>query len=595
MCGIVACATATPALRFLLPALRTLEYRGYDSAGVAVQSADGRIVRFREVGGLAALAELVDGSPTEHLDGVGIGHTRWATHGVVTRANAHPHADCRDDVHVVHNGIIDNADALRRRLMLSGHRMASDVDTEVVAHLVEEAVTKGVPLPDAVAQVAELLTGSWALAVMRRGAPCVVVTAQESPLLVGVGPEGAFATSDLTALSDRTDDARVVADGEVLVLHREGIERRGDAGPTPVALTASGLAPSELRLTGHPDYMSQEIAAQAPVLETVADRFAHGIVDGSLWRDTGLPDLRRVRFVCCGTSLNAARVLARVLGRWGVPSTMAPASELAGCPREDGTVEIALSQSGETADVLHAIDATGAGDPLLALTNVGHSTLARKADAVVLLGAGPEIGVAATKTFAAQVAVGSAVLLSGLRAAGVLTPEEGRAAADLLYHLPEQVRAADELAHDRVPALVDRLQSAPGFLYVARGDGVPYAYEGALKLTEISYRWTECQPAGELKHGPIALIEPGTPVVVVDDGHPKLGGSIAEVRARRADVVVVGGPDSEGPYRLDEPDHAPWGPLASVVVLQHLARSVAIALGRDVDKPRNLAKSVTVE
>ncbi len=287
-------------------------------------------------------------------------------------------------------------------------------------------------------------------------------------------------------------------------------------------------------------------------------------------------------------------MLARLLARWDVPAVVVPASEVEYDVHEPGTINVALSQSGETADVLRAVDHFRS-DPLLAITNVPHSTLARRADALVELGIGPEIGVAATKTFSAQVVTGVAVLLSGLVAHHRLSPGAARPLVRQLCHVPQQLGTAHELAGARCEHVALGVRDATGFLFVARGPAVPYASEGALKLKELTYRWAEHHPAGELKHGPIALLEKGTPVVVVDDGHPKLGGNIAEVRARGARVITIGGPESSLPYRLDRATPAPWGPLAAVVVLQHFARCLALQLGRDVDKPRNLAKSVTVE
>jgi glucosamine--fructose-6-phosphate aminotransferase (isomerizing) len=596
MCGIVACQTTAPALGFLLPALRRLEYRGYDSAGVAVSTGAGHVVRLRAVGRLAALEQLVDNHHGPTLDGVGIGHTRWATHGGVTETNAHPHTDCTGALQIVHNGIIENADELRAELAVRGHRFASEVDSETIAHLVEEELHRTDELVRAVRRAVARLDGSWALAVLRQGERAVVVTANHSPLVVAHGPYGALAASDMTALAGFADDVRVLADGDVAELRSGGIRwhRRDGSREAPTPVTGRWSA-GDVALAGAPDYMAKEIAEQAGAAASILDRFSGGIVDGRLWTTLGLPALDRVRFLACGTSLNAAAVLARVLARSGVPATLAPASEIDDVVLEPGTLTVALSQSGETADVLRALDRNHERAPVLALTNAPHSTLARAADAVVDLDCGPEIGVAATKTFTAQVVAGTAVLLSGLVHGGRLDHAPAAASAVELAAVPEQLAEAHLTAAATVPAAVEELVDASGFLFIGRGAAVPYAAEGCLKLKEITYRWAECQPAGELKHGPIALLERGTPVVVVDDGHPKLAGNTAEVRARGAHVVTVGGPGSTLPYRTGGPTTAPWGPVAAAVLLQHLAREVGVRLGRDVDKPRNLAKSVTVE
>jgi glucosamine--fructose-6-phosphate aminotransferase (isomerizing) len=454
----------------------------------------------------------------------------------------------------------------------------------------------GVDLASAVVTATARLRGSWAVAVMRRGCRDVVVTAHHSPLLVGHGSAGSFAASDATALAGWVEDVDVLENDDVAVLGVSGIEwhvRRTGSGPSS-SRVATGCSAGEIDLGDSADYMAKEIAEQPISVARTVDRLGERISDGSLWRGLGLPPLERVRFVACGTSLNAASVLARLLTQWQVPSALAPASELDSLVTEAGALTIALSQSGETADVLRALERSGDG-PVLALTNVAHSTLGRGADAVLELGAGPEIGVAATKTFTAQVVTGASVLLSGLVDAGRLDERSARSVVNQLRELPKQMVVADELARESCPEAARALAEAPGFLLIGRGRAVPYVAEGALKLKELSYIHAEGYPAGELKHGPIALIERGTPVIVLDDGDPKLPGNIAEVRARQARVLCVGGADSELPYRRDEPTGAAWGPLPAAVVLQHLARELAVALGRDVDKPRNLAKSVTVE
>jgi glucosamine--fructose-6-phosphate aminotransferase (isomerizing) len=346
--------------------------------------------------------------------------------------------------------------------------------------------------------------------------------------------------------------------------------------------------------------MAKEIDEQPEVAARVLAELAPGIADGTLWDELALPPLHRVQIIACGTSLHAGQVIGRLLCRLGgIPVTLSVASEADEDVVEAGTLTIAISQSGETADVLRAVEVSsaGSGRPLLALTNNPHSTLARCADAVLGCNAGPEIGVAATKTFLSQVLTGVGLVLSGLVACGRLDTPRARALVAELDRLPDRLTAATLTANQLIPALSTELAGASGFLFLARGCGLPYAAEGALKLKELTYRWAQSYPAGELKHGPLALVENGTPVVVIDDGDPRLPTNIAEVRARGARVISIGGPGTTIPVTVPRAAtvRPPWGPLETVVPLQVLARTLALTLGRDVDKPRNLAKSVTVE
>jgi glucosamine--fructose-6-phosphate aminotransferase (isomerizing) len=590
MCGIVACRTKSAALDYLIPALRRLEYRGYDSSGVGVHAADGGgMQRFRAVGRLDELEKVLADYQGPALNGVGIGHTRWATHGGVTESNAHPHGDCAGRILVVHNGIIENAAELRSILESKGHTFASDVDSEVIAHLVEGRTADGAELPAAVRDTVSQLTGSWAIAVLQQDTNRVVVAAHHSPLVVAHTDQGEFAASDVSALLGWVEEVQVLRDGDVVELSDAPQWADAYGGHSKPETIRPVWTADDASRNGHPDYMAKEIEEQAEVAARLVDRLAPGIGSGRLWRELALPELRRVRILACGTSLHAGLVVGRVLRTvGGIPVQVSVASEAAEDVVEPGTLTIALSQSGETADVLRALDQRAAG-PTLAITNVMHSTLARTADAAVWCDAGLEVGVAATKTFTAQVLAGVCVSLSGLVAAGRLSESAASALAVRLLRVSDRLAAAGPAAAAAAAEFAAEFAAAPGFLFVGRGSGLPYAAEGALKLKEITYRWAECYPAGELKHGPIALIEAATPVVVVDDRSPKLPANIAEMEARGARVVRVVPPGS--------PDHpvAPWGPLESVVTLQQFARELAVTLGRDVDKPRNLAKSVTVE
>lgn len=595
MCGIIACRTTGPALDYLLPALKRLEYRGYDSVGVAVRTGDGDIARLRTIGRIGALEQQVTQWTGPELDGLGIGHTRWATHGGVDESNTHPHVDCTGRIALVHNGIITNADELARELRATGHRFSSEVDSEVVAHLVEDSLALSGDLLTAVQRTVERLSGSWALAILEQGTGRLVAAAHRSPLLIARSSGGDFATSDAAAISDWVDEFRSLEDGDVVELGDTFTwSRRGQRCPPPPPARHTWNR-TDMSLGSHTDYMSKEIGEQPQVAARLLGQIGGGVADGSLWSGLGLPHFDRLRVIACGTSLHAGQVIgncARGIG--GIRLTTMVASEALREPLEPGTLTLAISQSGETADVLRALDLHAPDDsPLLALTNSTHSTLARRADAVLPCSAGPEIGVAATKTFVCQVISGVALVMSAMVANERLEPDAAARLMRALNGAPARLAAATETAQRLLPPLVDELTTATGFVFLGRGAGVPYAAEGALKLKELTYRWAEHHPAGELKHGPLAVIEPGTPVVVVDHGDPRIDANIAEVRARGGRIISIGTEGTTVPVL--HPGPAPCGPLESVVPMQVLARSLALALGRDVDKPRNLAKSVTVE
>lgn len=593
MCGIIACRTSTAAVDHLLIGLERLEYRGYDSVGIAVRTESGTVARLRTVERIGALDGLVRGWTGAELDGCGIGHTRWATHGSVSEANAHPHADCSGRITLVHNGIIDNADALRQVLASSGHRFASSVDSEVLCHLIEDELEVSDDLVTAVRSALNQCEGSWAIAVLDALTGRIVAAAHRSPLLIAQTAHGAFAASDIAAVADWVEEFEVLEDGDVVELSDPFTSAAGASLPRRVRQRCSWRK-GEVDLNGYADHMAKEIDMQPAVAARVLDELAGGISDGSLWRDFGLPRFDRLQVIGCGTSLNAGHVVANLVRRLGaVPTVLTVASESADEIVEPGTLCLAISQSGETADVLRALETRGSDGPLLALTNNPCSTLARRADAVITCGAGPEIGVAATKTFVCQVLTGSALMISALVATGRLSAMSAARIVDDLRRVPEALAAAVTSAKCLVPPITDQLSGATGFLFMARGNGLPYAAEGALKLKELTYRWADHHPAGELKHGPLALIGEGTPVIVVDNGDPKLPANVAEVRARGGRIISIG--PSGSTIAVTGGGTAPWGPLESVVPMQILARTIALAQGCDVDKPRNLAKSVTVE
>jgi glucosamine--fructose-6-phosphate aminotransferase (isomerizing) len=619
VCGIVACRGRERAAEFLAGALSRLEYRGYDSAGIAVTGTgpEGLTV-VRAVGRVASLHERLAGSPPPAASSLGIGHTRWATHGGVSESNAHPHRDCSGAIAVVHNGIIDNADELVAELRGRGHRFTSDVDSEVVAHLVEELYAGTGSLEAAVLVATRRLRGTWALAVTAGTSPDVVLASYRSPLVVGSGAQGHVAASDVTALVGSVGAVSVLHDGDVVVLGEEvtWLDATGAEVPPRESVRLSWAADDVERGT-YDDFMEKEIAEQPVVVGRLLERLLPEVADGRLWSGTGLAAPARVRFLACGSSRHAAQVVARtfeVLG--GVPADVVVASEadeLVDPAGPDGVLTVAVSQSGETSDVLHALD--DVRGPVLAITNRPHSSLARRSDAVLETGAGPEIGVAATKTFTTQVVAGAAlaiahaaattwvvkVLVAGAAlaiahaaATGALDRRSAAVQGLRLGQLPGRLAAAHTASFPVAVALAEELADARSFFFVSRGAGLPYAAEGALKLKEITYRNAEVLPAGEFKHGPIALIEQGTPVLLLESGDPaRLAGAAAELAARGARVIRVGSGGTDTFPVLSGPAPA-WGPLESVVALQHLARCVAVVLGRDADKPRNLAKSVTV-
>ncbi len=598
MCGIVACRGREGAADFLLTALRRLEYRGYDSAGIAVTGIDRDSLRvLRSVGRVDALGDRVVAQRPSRDFGVGIGHTRWATHGGVSEANAHPHCDCGGRIAVVHNGIVDNADELRAELAERGHSFRSDVDTEVVAHLIEEACARTGDLATATAAAVRSLRGTWALAVTSADSADVVLVSHGSPLVVGSDGAGHVAASDVTALTGTVDSVQVLQDDDVVVLGEEvtWLDGAGHAVP-PRESVALQWAAEDMERGVFQDFMEKEIAEQPTVVGRLLERLLPGVLSGRLWAQLGLATPTRLRFVGCGTSLHASQVVARAFGvLGGLPAETVIASEFDEHvdPRgDDGLLTIAISQSGETSDVLRALEDVTA--PVLAITNRPQSSLARRAHAVLESSAGPEIGVAATKTFTTQVVTGAALALSFAAASGALPTSTVARHGLQLGCLPGRLEAAHAASFPVATALAEELAEARSFFFVSRGAGMPFAAEGALKLKEITYRNAEAIPAGEFKHGPIALIEQGTPVLVLENGDPaRLAGATAELAARGARIIRVGTGATDAFPVLSGPT-VPWGPLEAVLPFQHLARCLAVTFGRDADKPRNLAKSVTV-
>jgi glucosamine--fructose-6-phosphate aminotransferase (isomerizing) len=612
MCGIVAVTGAEPALPFLLDGLARLEYRGYDSAGVALQI-DGRLWRRRRAGRVSALASALDDAPAAAT--TGIGHTRWATHGRPEECNAHPHADCGGGLALVHNGIVENHRELRSKLEVAGHVFASATDTEVLAHLIEEAARGGGDLASAVQRALSAVQGAFGLAVIDARQPDLVVAARRgSPLIVGRTPTAGYVASDIPALVPRTREVYALEDDQVVevrpgalrLVHPHGAalrrERRG-----------LGWAPEASERGAYPHFMLKEIHEQPRAIAAT--------LGGRRQDDTGFsPEqalaaldpkaIRRILVVGCGTSLHAGLAARPALEAWArVPVECEVASELRGRERpvEPGTLIVGVSQSGETIDTLFALrQTTGDKVPVVAVTNVPDSAIAREAAAVIVTQAGPEIGVAATKTHVAQVVALQGLALGLGEARGTLAPVRRRRIRQALGQLPALVEEALRRAPD-VSGVAARFAGTRDFFFLGRGPGYAVALEGALKLKETAYVRAEAYPAGELKHGPIALIEPGVVVVGVVGSGParaRMLSNVAEVRARGATVVLVA---EDGDAEAEKvADHVLWvppapggfpllSPVIDVVPLQLFAYAIATARGCDVDKPRNLAKTVTVE
>ncbi len=610
MCGIVGYVGYRDAVSFILPGLRRLEYRGYDSAGIATVSEGSLDVR-KTTGKIADLETLL---AADRPNGVlGVGHTRWATHGRPSDTNAHPHVDCQSQLAIVHNGIIENYRELRKTLAADGHRFRSQTDTEVVAHQIERYQGEG--LDAAVLRAAKNLQGSFAIACVAADAPntLVVFRRGSSPLVVGFGRGEMFVASDIPALQGQTRDILVLDDGELAVLTPDSIAVRTLAGApvrrSPRTIDWDGEAAEK---SGYPHFMLKEIFEQPEAVQnTIRERVdAEGpdirIPELGL-KDRELAGLNRLCFVACGTSWHAALVgkyLVEALAR--LPVEVDVASEFRyRKPVVDGRVlTVPISQSGETADTLAALrEAKDHGSRAVAICNVVGSSLAREADGVVYTRAGIEIGVASTKAFTAQLAAVTLLALKLGLARGFADPALARQVVKGLAELPDLLSVVLRQS-DAIRKIAERFVDRNHFLYLGRGLHFPLALEGALKLKEISYIHAEGYPAGEMKHGPIALVDSRMPVVAIaprGSTYEKITSNLEEVKARDGIVIAVATEGDEeiaatADLVIPIPPSLEWlQPLLVAVPLQLLAYHVAVLRGCDVDQPRNLAKSVTVE
>jgi glutamine---fructose-6-phosphate transaminase (isomerizing) len=611
MCGIVGYAGQQQALPILLAGLRRLEYRGYDSAGVAVLDG-GRVQVVRKAGKLEALErELGD---EDALGGsTGIGHTRWATHGAPTDRNAHPHLDCSGRVAVIHNGIIENFYPLRAELEADGHALASQTDTECVAHLVEAALADGLAFPAAVRAALRRLEGSFALAVLHQGDPGVVVGAKRDlPLVAGRADGQTFVASDFAAFLDHTKDGVILEDDQVVVVTPERLEVTDlDGNPVEPYEHHVDWDLSAAEKGGYDHFMLKEMHEQPlaikQTLEGRTDPGGHLLLDELRMSEDELREVDKVFVVACGTAYHAGLVAKYAIEHWTrlpVETEIASEFRYRDPVLDRNTLVIAISQSGETADTLAAVRyARRQRARVLTVSNTVGSSIPRESDAVLYTRAGPEIGVAATKTFATQLA---AMYLVGLYLAevrGTMFVDEVAAVVRELGGIPAKLQLCLERS-EQVRKVAETYAEARDWLFLGRHVGYPIALEGALKLKEISYVHAEGYPAAELKHGPIALIEDGTPVVVVHPSshvYAKMLTNIQEVASRGATVIAIATDGDQqvaahAAHVLRVPATAQLlSPLVCLVPLQLLAYHVAVARRCPIDKPRNLAKSVTVE
>ncbi len=610
MCGVVGYVGDRPVVPVLLEGLHRLEYRGYDSAGVAVETDHGpRVVRAR--GKIAVLEERLEAEPLAGT--VGIGHTRWATHGKPSDGNAHPHT--AGTVAVVHNGIIENHLELREELIGQGCAFSSETDTEILAHLVALEVAAGRSLPEAVRGALRRAEGAYALAALDAGSPGTIVAARlTSPLVVGLGDGEQFLASDVPALLGQTREVIFLDDGELVTLTRDGVHIETlDGRPVERAAKQVPWSLQEAEKGGYRHFMKKEIHEQPrAVADTLAGRFSpeRAIVqldDVTITRQQAA-DIFRIYVVACGTSFHAGlvgRLLVESLARIPTEVDLAHEFRYREPIVDERTLVVGISQSGETADTLASLKAAQqAGARVISIVNVLDSSIARLSDDVVYTHAGLEIGVASTKAFTSQLAALHLLALHLGRQLGRVDEARARHHLELLSAVPGQMQRVIDAADEPMEALAARYQRADNFLYLGRGVNYPIALEGALKLKEISYIHAEGYAAGEMKHGPIALIDERMPVVVIatrGSHYDKILSNLQEAKARDGRILALA---TEGDDRIaglaDEVFYLPdldnsVQPLLTVLPLQLFAYHVANIRGTDVDQPRNLAKSVTVE
>lgn len=612
MCGIVGYVGERRVVPIIIEGLKRLEYRGYDSAGL-VYFQEGRLIKHRCQGKLAGLEELMEEVVVESR--IGLGHTRWATHGAPSEANAHPHSDCSGEIVIVHNGIIENYHSLREELKEAGHQFSSETDTEVLAHLIEDELAGD--LAEAVRKAVVRVDGSFALGVIWSQQPDRLVAARnQSPLVLGVKPDsGSFMASDIPALLPYTNEVIFLEDNEMAVLYKDSLHvMKIDSGEpvqkeTQIIEWNAGMAEK----AGYRHFMLKEIYEQPQaILNTFRGRLdpETGVVDLSevgLSR-TKLAAIKRVSLVACGTSWHAALVAKYWIEKWaGIPAEVDIASEFRyrRLLLDEDVLVVPISQSGETADTLAGMRlARTLGAKIIAICNVVGSTVTREADGTIYTHAGPEIGVASTKAFTSQLVALFLLTLYIAQARGEVSLEESAVLCGALIELPVILEREMPRIQEEMDVIAAEFSRCRDFLYLGRGANFPVALEGALKLKEISYIHAEGYAAGELKHGPIALIDRDMPILALvprDAVYKKVLSNVEEVKARNGRIILVGSDEDTEVRRITEhivglPEiHEDLNPILYTIPLQFLAYQIANLRGCDVDQPRNLAKSVTVE
>jgi len=610
MCGIIGYIGNNSAMPILLEGLKRLEYRGYDSAGVAIME-NGHLTVEKTKGKISQLEGLVGLRPWKGT--VGMAHTRWATHGEPNTENAHPHTDCTGDIAVVHNGIIENYSALKQRLIKEGHLFTTQTDTEVIAHLVEKFYKTADSLEEAVRLTVSQLEGTYGLVIMSKKEPDKIIGVRNgSPLIIGIASDENFLASDVSAILKHTQKVIYLDDHEMVTVRRDGfVTKTIDNVTTNKEIHNVDWDLEQIEKGGFDHFMLKEINEQP---ETISNGMRGRLVydegiaklGGLNMSDDELRATKRIMILGCGTSWHAGLIGEYIIEEHArIPVEVEYASEFRyrNPIIEPGTLTLAISQSGETIDTLEAMhEARRRGSRILGISNVVGSTIARESDGGVYIHAGPEIGVASTKAFTSQITVLSllALLLGRLR---VMSKREGQEQIEHLQRLPSQVQQILD-QDEQIKEIAQAYCNDTNFLYLGRGANFPVALEGALKLKEISYIHAEGYPAAEMKHGPIALIDKNMPVVVIcpkDNAYHKILGNIAEVKARRGRIIVICNQgDEEVAEMADHVITIPptldfLYPILTVLPLQLLAYHIAVMRGCDVDQPRNLAKSVTVE
>ncbi|MDZ7289843.1 MAG: glutamine--fructose-6-phosphate transaminase (isomerizing) [candidate division KSB1 bacterium] len=610
MCGIVGYLGNKPIVPVLIEGLKRLEYRGYDSAGIATLS-NGTLNLVKQAGKIAGLEASLANHPI--TGSIGIAHTRWATHGVPSAANAHPHTDCRGKIALIHNGIIENYAIIKKELISKGHHFKTQTDTEALVHLIEEFYASGLGFEEAVRAALAHVEGTYGIAVLCSDEPEVIIAARKgSPLVVGIGDGENFVASDVAAIINYTKQVSYLDDGEMVALRRNGITVKTITNE-PVQKQVEEIAFDLERIEkgGYDHFMLKEIMEQP---QTIQDAMrGRLLMEEGMARLGGLREVvnnlfnaRRILITACGTSWHAGLIGEYMLEEFArVPVEVEYASEFRYRDPviEEHNVTIAISQSGETADTLAAVrEAKRKGATVIGICNVVGSTIAREVHGGVYLHAGPEIGVASTKAFTSQVTVLALITLL-LARHRTMSAARGVEIVREMAAIPAKVKKILGLG-DEIKEIARIYHTSSNFLYLGRGYNFPVALEGALKLKEISYIHAEGYPAAEMKHGPIALIDDNMPVVFIatqDSTYEKIVSNIEEVRARRGRVIAIATEgDEEIKKRADHVIYIPHTlqmlmPILTIIPLQLLAYYIAILRGCDVDQPRNLAKSVTVE